>query len=66
MSDVVKQPYGTFSYESSSENMEAIAAQLAYDRAQAWARSAPGTPYGGTEVVPLAPRSGTVPERKQP
>lgn len=30
---------------------DAAAAQLAYDRAYAWAHSAPGTAYGGT--VPI-------------
>jgi hypothetical protein len=31
-------------------------------RATAWARSAIGTPYGATEAVPAAPRSGTAPD----
>lgn len=35
---------------------------LAFAKADAWARSAIGTPYGGTEVVPDAPRSGAVPD----
>ena len=38
------------------------AAQLANFRAMAWACSAPGTPYGGTEAVPAVPRSGTAPD----
>ena len=54
--------YGKFSFESSSENLKAVAAALAYDRALAWARSAAGTLYGGTEVVRDAPR-GTHAER---
>ena len=31
-----------------SEARDAIAAALARDRAEAWARSVPGTPYGST------------------
>jgi hypothetical protein len=31
-------------------------------RALAWARSPIGTPYGGTEAVLEAPRSGTAPD----
>lgn len=42
-------------------NLTRIQGEEAEARAQAWALSPPGTPYGGTEAVPAAPRSGAVP-----
>jgi hypothetical protein len=44
---------------NSRVNTEGLAAEA---RALAWARSPIGTPYGGTEVVLVAPESGTNPE----
>lgn len=61
-----KRHYAAFSFESSSENLQTIAAELAYDRADAWARSAPGTPYGGTAAVSAAPKAGTANDLFEP
>jgi hypothetical protein len=44
------------------QNLAAVEGRKAAARAMAWARSAAGTPYGGTEVVSAAQKSGTVPD----
>jgi hypothetical protein len=46
-------------------NLVRIEGQRAATRAMAWARSAPGTPYGETEVAP-DPRAGSMEERHAP
>jgi hypothetical protein len=38
-------------HAGAGEAADAAVAQLAYDRADAWAHSAPGTPYGSTSVT---------------
>ena len=47
------------SWMPEKEKAEAEAARI---RADAWARSVPGTPYGVTEPVLEKPRSGKPPE----
>jgi hypothetical protein len=48
------------------EEEEAALAPLAFVKADAWARSAIGTPYGVTEPVRDTPRSGAVPDLLDP